>query len=261
MNPDEIRGALLRLVPPLTAPPDRMAEVSRRIARTRARRAVFAALGAAVVAGLVVSTPALLPAGAARVRPGGVVNGAAPANVGPPLPLNSRGSLPGSDGPPQDSSPQAGPSGMDGPDGVTAGHCPATLDLISQPATVVAGDSDPVVALPLRNVTLCRYRQANFNWSIGPATRISGPRDGTPAEFGNPVNRYLELRAPGASPPTSGCLYPSPWQNISVDVVFTVDARGVAREYRVGRITCANNPRDPARQLEAAVDRVLGVPY
>jgi hypothetical protein len=237
MNPEEIRGALLRVVPPLTAPPDRMAEVSRRIARTRARRAGLVALGAAVVAALAVGTPALLPAGAARVQPGGA--GAVPVNVGP-SPL---------------------PSGPEGSDGVGPGRCPARLDLISQPRAVVAGDTDRVVALPLRKVTLCRYRQGAFDWSVGPATRIAGPRDGTPAEFGNLVNRYLELRAPRASPPSGGCLYPSPWTDISVDVVFTLDAREVAREYRVGRISCANNPPDPARQLEAATDRVLGAPY
>jgi hypothetical protein len=272
MSPDEIRGALLRVVPPLTAPPDRMAEVSRRIARRRARRA---ALAAAVVAGLVVGTPAFLAAGAARVRQGdaGVVDGAAPGNAAPPPPLTASGRAPDGGGAPRDGSPPAAPSGSGSSDGVGTGRCPATLDLISQPPAWVAGDTDPVVKLPLTRVTVCRYRQHAFDWSVGPAARIAGPRDGTPEQFGNPVNQYLEQRvfhgsspppgtpSPGSSPPTSGCLYPSPWRDISVDVVFTVDATGVAREYRVGRISCANNPPDPARQLEAAVDRVLGPPY
>jgi hypothetical protein len=195
------------------------------------------------------------------------------------------------DGPlPSDTAPNPGgplrtgdADGVAGADGVGVGRCPTTLDLMSQPAAVLAGQViDDTVKLPLTRVTLCRYRHPTFDWSLGNGTRRAGPRDGTPGQFGTPLRQYLDQRiwrppslsptadgtplrttpGPTTSPPTSGCAYPSPQSDITLDVVYTVDAAGVAREYRLDRITCApGSSPDPARQLEAAVDRILGPPY
>jgi len=251
---DDIRGALIRAVPPLTAPPDRIAQVRRRSRRRRRQRATLSLVAAVAATGLAVATPALLSA-AHRVD-GGTAD-SRPATQ--PFPT----------GP----APTSGPAGPDGTDGVGIGRCPAVLDLMSQSPAVVAGQDEKLPALPLRAVTLCRYRHAAFDLSVGTATRLAGPVQAPPGEFGGPVDTYVEQSIwrppstapgtpqPGTSPPSSGCLMPSPWKNISVDIVYTVDARQVAREYLLMRITCANpDAPQPGRQLETAIDRLLGAP-
>lgn len=248
MNTDELRDALVRAVPPLTTPPHRMAEVSRRIARRRTRRVTLNVVGAAVAAALVVGTPMVLSLGADHV---GRLDIAVADGPGP---------TPGADDAP--------------PSRAGTVRCPASLDLMSRPPAVRTAESDADVALPLKQVTLCRYRHASFDTSVGDATRRSGPRDGVPGQFATPLSQYLRQRIwnppsasagapdPSGSPPTGGCRYPSPTSNVAVDVVYTVDAGRVAREYRLYRVTCApGSDPDPARQLEAAVDRVLGPPY
>src|SRR5262249_12229739 len=102
-----------------------------------------------------------------------------------------------------DVSRPAVPTGSAGVDGAPSGHCPPPPDLVDQSAAVRAGQADDPVRLPLKRVTLCRYRHADPNWSIGSATRRAGPRDGTPGQFGAPVRQYLEQRiwrSPSLSP-------------------------------------------------------------
>lgn len=253
---DDIRGALIRAVPPLTAPPDRIAQVRRRAARTRGRRTALSLIAAAAATGLAIATPALLSA-AGSGRADSRTAGDRPANQ--PFPTGA--------------APTSGPAGPDGTDGVGTGRCPIELDLMSQTPAVVAGQDQRLPALPLRAVTLCRYRHVAFDLSAGTASRRAGPVQAPPGEFGAPVDTYVDQRiwrppstapgtpSPGASPPSGGCLMPSPWKDVSVDIVHTVDARGIARQYLLMRITCANpDAPQPARQLEAAVDRLLGPP-
>jgi hypothetical protein len=248
MNDDDVRQALIRAVPELKAPADRIGEVARRVNRRRARHGVA---GSVAAAALILGAPLLFQLG----RPG------------PALDVGGGWSAPtASPGSPGSRAPKAGSA-----DGVGPGVCPTVLDLMKPSSTAVAAEGDDPLSLPLRGVTLCRYRHANFDLSkpTGDATRIGGPRSGDPAAFGPAVNTYLQQRiwrAPSAGASTStsssGCLMPSPSHDISVDIVFTVDANGEARQYRLVRTSCANpDAPKPARQLESAVDTRLGPPY
>lgn len=261
MTPEEIRGALIRTVPPLTVPPDRLAEVSRRVVRTRRRRVTLAVSAVVLATATATGTPALLSAAAPRsgtlIVPG---NGIAPPSYLPSVHPFS-GSPSDSSGPPL-LGPLSSGTATSG-SGPAAGleSCPHTVDLMSMSPGVVNGNGDATVALPLVQVTLCRYRHAAFDLSNGPATYLAGPATGKPGEFGTAVHDYADSHNPTRSPPSTGCLYPSPYRNVTVDLVFAADSAGTVRQYLLMRIGCSNDYVDPARSLEAAVDRVLGPPY
>ena len=182
---DDIRGALIRAVPPLTAPPDRIVQVRRRAARTRGRRTALSLIAAAAATGLAIATPALLSA-AGSGRADSRTAGDRPANQ--PFPTGA--------------APTSGPAGPDGTDGVGTGRCPAELDLMSQTPAVVAGQDQRLPALPLRAVTLCRYRHVAFDLSAGTARRRAGPVQAPPGEFGAPVDTYVDQRI--WRPPSTG---------------------------------------------------------
>ncbi len=251
MRPEQLRALLIDAVPPLAAPPDRIQTLAKRVSRRRTRTAVLTVVTATLaVAGRAIATRTLLPAR----QPGHVA-------------------------------PAAGRSGPVSTVGV--GRCPDRVDLMHQSAARIAGDTDAAVPVPLGSVTLCRYVHGAFDLSApdGIAELRAGPATGDPGEFGTLINQYLaQLVYPSQAPSAgsagsgspagsgasgspapnraSGCLMPSPTANVSVDIVFAVDPTGHAHEYLLPRVTCANpDAAQPARQLDAAIDQLLGPPY
>jgi len=245
MSAEEIRGALIRAVPPLTVPPDRLAEVSRRVVRKRRLRLGLTLVAAAVASMVVVAAPTLLGFGGTGPGPG-APSGSPSSSARSARPSTRPSTRPS--GRPSPSAPHPSPP----PTRTPSGPCTGALDLMSGPL----GGSDRSVALPLVRVTLCRYRHAKFDLSSGLATYVAGPVSAKPSDFDGPVRDYVDRPVP-----SDGCLYRTPYQNVVVDLVFTTDSLGTTREYLFMRISCSNNYVDPAASLEAAVDRVLGPPY
>lgn len=246
MRPENLHDLLVGAVPPLTTPPDRMARVRRRVARTRGLRVSASVLGVlAVIGGAALGAHALAPAGRSGPNAVGQVPG---ASVAPSTSV----------APSVEVSPSTGPSSgfrSIPPSGLGVGLCPQSLDLMS-----VDGAHRPDLTFqgPPASVTVCRYRHAAFDMSVGNAELLKGPKQGTPAAFTGPIQNVLNDTQPDTS---GGCLYPSPYQNLSVDVVYAVDAHGNKLDFYLMRIVCTGGGNGDAPDLTAAIDRLMGTPY
>jgi hypothetical protein len=265
VNENEVRAVLLDAVPELTAPPDRMAEVSRRVARRRLLKLMAGVMAATVslvaVAG-VAQRLSRFPAGrstATNVNAGpsgwpGPTPSAEPSPSGRPW-----SSQPPSNRPSGGARPSRSPGGQPAGGLVGRDYCPPTLDLVGPLGVDVRPDE--AASSRVAGVTVCRYHAPYFDLSVDLASRRAGPVAGDPVEFGAALE-------PIVNPPPSpwnpeGCRYPSPGRGpITVDIVYVVDVYAVPKAYPLARTTCANPwPADPKRKLEEAVDRLLGPPY
>jgi hypothetical protein len=239
MNEPDVRAALLDAVPDLPTPADRQSEVRRRALRRRVLRqngTLFAILLAVAMVGgslwLLSNTrrpPEALPY---IVRSPQTATGHSPT-PGPARPTKS------------------GPL-------IFPGFCPATLVLV--PPLGADEVSDGTGVAHVVDVTICRYRQASFDLSVGTGVLVVGPRSGDPAAISAALTTLLQ---PPPSPGnTEGCRYPSPQSDIIVDIVYVIDVNDRAASYELLRITC-QNPwlDDPRIPLQREVDRVLGPPY
>jgi hypothetical protein len=248
MNGNDMGKILLDAVPPLPAPPDRMAEVRRRAAtRRRLRRAgtVVAAIAAVAVLGSVLTVlspaqPASNIGGEPTQSPPqsrSVTVSPGPAIVGPPHTPYSE--------PPKDF-PMPGP-----------GVCPPTVQFMRMPMLDLApGRSMP----PFSAVTLCRYTQSSFDLSQGENSLRTAPVAGNVTAFRDAFNNLTMPRESNWN--SEGCREPSPGlPPFTVDVVF-VHSPGNTVAVILHRYECANPwPQDPAIPLRTAVDAALGPPY
>jgi hypothetical protein len=251
---EEVRRRLLAAVPELPAPPDRLTLVRRRVVRTRTQRltgAGMALVGVIAAFGYVVNADPL---------PGSDVAGyGSPSPSGYPLP--GWGSA--HPQPPQTARPDRPPSGPPTSSSVTTGRptsCPAVVDLM----TVPSATSFPPRGRPWTRVLACRYRHEAFNLASpdGQAARIRGPvtASGSAAAA---LQSLIEPTVPPASHwASAGCVMPSPFRDMSVDVVFAGDSTGHVSSYLHLRTTCANpEANEPDRPLAEALDALLGPPY
>jgi hypothetical protein len=251
----DLKDLLLDAVPPLHAPPDRLAAIR---GRARARRRIntmgtaLAVLASVVALGttMAVLTPA---------DPGPF--GAAPASSGPgspPWPSPVRESEPPKDFP------------MPGP-----GVCPPNVRFRHMPTV----DAYPGGTLPLiSGVTLCRYSQSTYALDEGENSLTSGPASGDVTTFRNAFTKAT-LPYPAASSegttvvsgsPTSvpsvsassdcspGPQSPPPW---TIDVMFVHSPDRSTRALILHRYKCNPARTDPMAAAWTAVDAVLGKPY
>lgn len=246
MRPENLHDLLVGAVPPLTTPPDRMAQVRRRVVRARGLRVSASVLGVlAIVGGAALGVHALAPVGRSGPNAVGQVPGA--TSVAPGASVAPSASV----------EPSTGPSSRFRsipPSGLGVGQCPQSLDLMS-----VDGAHRPDLTFqgPPATVTVCRYRHAAFDMSVGNADLLKGPKQGTSAAFAGPIQNVLN----DTQPATGGCLYPSPYQNLSVDVVYAVDAHGNKLDFYLMRIVCTGGGDWAPSDLTGAIDGLMGTPY
>jgi hypothetical protein len=245
MNKPAVRARLLAVVPELTAPADRLGQVRRRASRRQAVKVLTVAVAAGLALTAVGGALNLSPTGSGRTDAFGTdpnIASTREPGTGVTKSVKAR--------------PGRGPyaaSELVGPD-----RCPEALDLIGPRGVDVveprAGSAD------VRHVTVCRYKHEDFNLSVGDATLLDGPRRADP-------RTVAEALVPILNPPPSnwnsaGCRMPSPTRNVTVDIVYVVDADGSASVHSLMRITCDNPwPADPYLKLRAAVDATMGAPY
>jgi hypothetical protein len=253
---NDIKETLLNAVPPLSAPPDRLAAIRN---RARARRRMnmtgtaLAALASVVALGTTMAV--LTPADPESF-------GVAPAGSGTePRPSMSPGER--ESGPPKDF-PMPAPGNC--PQSVKLGHMP-TVDAYS-------GGTLP----PISGVTLCRYSQNSYALDEGENSLTSGPGSGDVNTFRNALVKATlpDPASSGGGPPWAsgsasglpsasasspcppGPVAPPPW---TIDVLFVHSPDGTTRAVILHRYTCDPPLTDPMAAVWTAVDAVLGRPY
>jgi hypothetical protein len=285
VNPEDIGKLLLDAVPPLAAPPDRMAQVRRRVVRANLLRTSASALAIATVVG-----------------GGGVLGVQTLAAVGPP---GSGGGQPGIAASPGDCSPG---SDRPIPQSTWASKRP-TIGSVFYSVTLcryryqggrqylVAGpvQADPYVILNLiRHFTpsgpaLLPPAMSTTPEPAGSPDRPAGSAAGsvTPAPLspppspwdpsGSPWDPSASPWAPSGSPgwQSPGIVTLSPWPSGvptngcragmasvgTVDEIYIVDPNGNSFGYILARSGCPGYSPGPAdAALYAAIDRLLGPP-
>jgi len=275
VNPEDIGKILAGAVPPLAAPPDRMARVRRRMVRTNTMRASASALAIAILLG------------------GGVLGVQRLAGVGPPG--GGPGGVAGSPVCPAALDQMSQQPGR--PSGHTAISTPlrsVTLcryqvgeDHLNEPPMphLIAG---PVQGDPAKFVAGIRLFQDDLDKGARPVPPVksstpepagsgggstTGSPTGSPAASDSPVP-LAASDSPGSSPvprrlpvttttPTNpACLFYLPTK-MSVDVLYVVDRKGNTFRYLIERFGCA--PPYAAMpsmvELVARIDQLLGSPY
>lgn len=245
----EIKEQLLDAVPPLPAPPDRLAAIRGRVtARRRMHRTGTAVAALASVVALGTTMAVLTPAGS-----GTPVGG--PDSSGTPSPWASRSGVPA---PYRSGEPKDFPM-------PAAGVCPPSVDFMRMPMV----EAYPGGVLPqIAGVTLCRYTQSAFDLSKGENSLTSGPKTGDVNTF---LNAFVVATTPiASSPPPSVAVSSSASEPLScqpssppftVDVVFVHSSDGTTRAELQHRYLCVPGQTDSFSPLRAAIDAELGPPY
>lgn len=250
---NDIKEILLDAVPPLPAPPDRLAAIrGRAVARRRMHvtGTALAALASVVTLGttMAVLTP---PGPAERVGGGPASTPASGPPLAPPMPS---GPAPSASGLPKDF-PMPGP-----------GVCPPSVDFMRMPPA----DVWPGGALPeISGVTLCRYAQSDFDLSKGSNSLTSGPRAGDLNTFRPALTAATAPIASTSGDPSVGssgatstppCTPGPGTPPFTIDVLFIHSPGGTTADVR-HRFECEPAPHDPWSALRSAVDAELGRPY
>jgi hypothetical protein len=239
---NEIKELLVDAVPPLQAPPNRLADIQGRAAtRRQLRRAGTAVATVAAVVALGVTMTVLTPAAPAE-RFGG----------SPPYPSSA-----GSSGPPVEPSAGSSSAPVDTPP-PAPGVCPPIVNLFRDPTL---GEHIRGTLPPISVVTLCRYTSSGVAGDLDDKAALrAGPANGDLTKFLPALSLVLtpqEFHNPGP------CLDPSPGQPpYLVDVIYVHSPDGTTNMVPVPRKKCANlRPEDQSVALQTALDEVLGSPY
>ncbi|GAA0943029.1 hypothetical protein [Virgisporangium aurantiacum] len=258
---NDIKQTLLDVVPPLPAPPDRLAAIRGRAAARRRMTVTGTALAALASVVTIGTTIAVLtPADPGPFGAGPASSGTGPVSnrPGPPVPP-----------PPHSDPPKDFP--MPGP-----GTCPPAVAFRRLPLVeAFVGGRLPEISA----VTLCRYSQTTFDLSEGGNALIAGPDVADVTTFRNALVTTTQPYPPWASsdgPPwasgsapsvptaspsgscSPGPVAPPPWQ---IDVVFVHSPDGTARALILHRHKCVPAVADPITAVLAAIDAKLGTPY